>query len=89
MADDNGFVIDFGRMTRKEYREWQKGRDKAKDFDVWDATHLYSKIIVEWPFDEPITPEGYDNLSVLDARRVDEAVSDKILEIFSKKKSEP
>lgn len=84
---DNGIVIDLNKISKRDFRVWFNGRDDATDKDLWDAEHLYSKIIVKWPWHNPITAEGYDDLGTLDALSVDQAVSE-ALETIGKKKSE-
>ena len=84
--NDNGIVINLNRINKADFRKWLKGRDKAADRDLWDAEHLYTKVITAWPWHQPISREGYDALGTLDALAVDEAVS-AALESLGKKKS--
>lgn len=84
---DNGFVIDLNRISKKEFREYLRGRDLAEDKDLWDAEHLYTRVIVSWPYDADITVEGYESLGLADALGVDEVVSKAIVDL-SQKKSE-
>lgn len=82
---DDGFTIDLNLISKRDFRFWFQGRDTAPDKDLWDAEHLYVKVVVEWPFDAPISVEGYDDLGVLDAAKVDAAVSEHLIAIGKKK----
>lgn len=46
---------------------------------------LYAKIIVAWPFSQPITAEGYVSLGMLDSGRVDDAFT-QLAEVLKEKK---
>lgn len=78
-------IIDLNGISRADFRAWFQGREKAQSPDAYDAEHLYPKIIVSWPWDEPITPEGYDRLGNLDAMRVDREVSAALEQMAQKK----
>jgi hypothetical protein len=82
------FVIDLNRITKREFRDYLAGRDEAKDKDLYDAEKLYVKVIMAWPFPQKINVEGYLNLGLTDAVKVDHAVSDVLIQL-PKKKSEP
>lgn len=87
MSENNGFEYDLNRISKREWREWLRGRDAVEDKDTWDAEHLYAKVIIAWPYDAPISAEGYESLGVLDALEVDEIIGQAIVDV-SKKKSE-
>lgn len=82
---NNGFNIDLNRISKRDFRAYLVGRDQAEDKDLWDAEMLYEKVIISWPYDEPVTVEGYQNLGLTDALAVDNAVSEALQQLGKKK----
>lgn len=83
------FVIDLNRITKREFRDYLVGREQAKDKDLYDAEHLYVKVIMTWPFSQKISVEGYQDLGLLDALKVDDAVSEVMVQLGQKKLEPP
>jgi hypothetical protein len=84
----DGFVIDLNRITKREFHDYLTGRERADNKDLYDAEKLYPKVIMTWPFPQKISVEGYQELGLLDAMKVDSVVSDALIQI-SQKKLEP
>ena len=81
--------IDLNRVTRREFREYLvrvKEADGIKADELTGA--LIEKIVISWPYDQPITQEGYLNLGLRDSQEVDEFISGAMSNI-SEKKLEP
>jgi hypothetical protein len=83
------FVIDLNRITKREFRAYLNGRDQAEDKDIYDAENLYVKVIMVWPFPQKISVEGYQDLGLMDALRVDDAVSEAMTQLGQKKSAQP
>lgn len=79
------FVIDLNRITKREFRDYLVGREQADDKDLYDAKNLYAKVIMAWPFPPKISVEGYQDLGLLDALQVDNAVSEALTQLGQKK----
>jgi len=94
---DKKIVCDLNGITRPQFREyinkraalidelgqpglWDENRETLDRFD-WD--NLYARVLVEWPYGA-VTWEAYAALGMLDAKAVDEAVSD-YMEALAKK----
>ena len=77
--------IDLNRVTRPEFRAYLRGRENGvADLDAYDAEFM-CKVIVSWPYDQPVTPDGYLALGLLDAKAVDDAVMASLGEMQKKK----
>lgn len=83
--DKNGFIIDLNRISKKEFRAYLAGREQAEDKDIYDAEQLYVHVIMKWPFPQPVSVEGYQNLGLLDAMKVDETVGEALTQLSQKK----
>jgi hypothetical protein len=79
------FVIDLNRITKREFRDYLAGREQAEDKDLYDAEKLYIKVIMAWPFQQKISVDGYQDLGLMDALRVDDAVSEAMTQLSQKK----
>jgi hypothetical protein len=83
------FVIDLNRITKREFRAYLVGREEVEDKDLYDAEHLYVKVIMTWPFPQKISVEGYQDLGLMDALKVDDAVSGAMTQLAQKKSGPP
>lgn len=85
----DGIVFDLNRISKREYSQIMKdlGAIGEADYDKALALSglLFEKIVVSWPFSQPITAEGYANLGVMDGMQVDSAF-ERIGEIIKEKK---
>lgn len=85
----DGIVFDLNRISKREYSEIMKdlGAIGEADYDKALALSglLFEKIVVSWPFSQPITAGGYANLGVMDGMQVDSAF-ERIGEIIKEKK---
>lgn len=96
----DGILIDGNRITKPEYlriiasltETEAKGADASMD-DVMKRQEftgeLAGKIIVHWPFDAPISKDGYLALGLLDSMRVDQALTEFCLSLAEKKSTLP
>lgn len=85
----DGITIDLNRATRRDFREYMAALKEAQaggDMDAGDAARavFYGKIVTGWPFGDT----AYQDLGIIDAKRMDDAVNE-AMEIIAKKKSEP
>lgn len=89
MEDQKQIIVDMNRVTRREFRQFRNDLKAIPEDQVEQREEVmagfYGKVVVSWPFEVPVSPEGYLSLGMLDARRVDEAVSGAISEISEKK----
>lgn len=74
----DGFIINLNGLTRKDYIAWRLGRAAAEDKDTFDAEHLLAKVIIEWPYEQPVSLEGYLSLGFADSLIVDNMVSEAV-----------
>lgn len=79
--------VDLNRISRGDYAAWLSGRESAEDRGLWDAEHLIAKVVQSWPFERPISLDGYLSLGLLDAQEVDDAVNAAV-EMMLKKRLE-
>jgi hypothetical protein len=89
MTNKSGFVIDLNRITKRQFRDYLAGREQADNKDLYDAEYLYVHVIVKWPFDMPISLESYQDLGLMDALKVDNAVSEALTQLGQKKSGLP
>ncbi len=84
--EHDGFVIDLNRLTRQEYNDWRRGRKDTDEIekDLFDAKHMLEKVIVEWPFPQPVTLDGYMALGFADSLVVDRMVGKAVNELRGK-----
>lgn len=82
-----GFVVDLNRLTRQEYNEWRRGRIDVDDIerDAFDVRHMLEKVVVKWPFPQPVTLDGYMALGFADSLVVDRMVGQAVSELQGKK----
>lgn len=77
MAKKQDITIDLNKITRREFREFIRAIIEANEFteeaDLLTGD-LASKVITGWPYEQPITQEGYMELGLADSRNVDEAL---------------
>jgi len=87
--DKKGFVIDLNRITKREFHAYLAGREQAENKDLYDAEHLYVKVIMRWPFQQTISVESYLDLGLAEAIEVDDAVSEALVQLTQKKSARP
>ena len=86
MAHTN-ITIDLNRVTRAQFREFMARLiDPELNAEEKDrvTAELGEIVIVEWPYDKPITADGIMSLGLVDNKHVDEALTAAILELNSK-----
>ena len=77
--------IDLNRISRAWYRDWTE-RLKTEEGDKDElSAEIVAKVVVRWPYEQPVSEDGYKNLGLADSIAVDRALSD-ALESISKKK---
>jgi hypothetical protein len=87
--NEKAFVIDLNRITKREFHAYLAGRDQAENKDLYDAENLYVKVIMIWPFPGKISVESYLDLGLEDAIKVDDAVSEALIQLTQKKSGLP
>ena len=81
MAHKNGATpkieIDLNRITRREFRGYINtllaANENTDEADLLTG-ELIEKLVISWPFDNPITQDGYMDLGLQDSKSVDEAL---------------
>ena len=71
--------IDLNRITRREFRGYVNALlavDELTDGADLLTGELIEKVIISWPYDNPITQDGYMDLGLQDSKSVDEALKD-------------
>ena len=87
VQDFNGIKIDLNRTTR---RNWiTRLNDILKEEDLLKAGEmtgvLVETVVVEWPFDVPISKDGFLDLPFGDSRLVESALQEAQKPIAEKK----
>lgn len=80
MGDKASFKFDLNRITYREIIGFSKGDTSTQTEDV---IQLLARVLVEWSFEAPITPENIENLGVVDFMRLQKAFNaemNKVLE---------
>ena len=69
--------IDLNRITRREFRGYINtllaANENTDEADLLTG-ELIEKVVTSWPFDNPITQDGYMDLGLQDSKSVDEAL---------------
>ena len=78
--------VNLNRITRAQFFDFIARLQNTKDTNgAANATgELVELVIEDWPYEQPITPEGYNALGMLDAIEVDNALTDAMGELASK-----
>lgn len=86
----DGITIDLNRISVRQFANLTAEMEAAAE-DVNKRIELSGKlvsmIVTAWPFSQPITPDGYQDLGLLDSALVD-GVIQQIGEILRQKKLE-
>lgn len=90
----DGITIDANRISRRKFVDLTSAIQRASDAD--DATlrdeltgEIVEKIVTYWPFENPITQDGYLDLGLMDSRRVDNAIMEFMQGLGQKKLDSP
>ena len=83
MARKNGvkpsIEIDLNRITRRQFRAYvnslMAADDLTEDADLLTGD-LVSQVVISWPYEQPITQDGYLDLGLQDSKDVDIALKD-------------
>ena len=86
-----GILIDGNRISRREYTAIVAAIQASNDIQRNDELtgELVEKLVVAWPFEQPITKDGYLNLPLPDSLRVDQAITEYGTGLGEKKSSLP
>jgi len=90
MPDNNQIKIDLNQITRREFHEFLKRIQEAKaGGDPLEADRvsgeLIERVCISWPFDNPISADGYLDLPMADSLKVDRAFEE-ATELLAQKK---
>jgi hypothetical protein len=87
----DGILLDPARITRREYVRIIAAIQASDDLQLNDELtgELVAKMVAHWPFDKPVTKDGYLDLNLLESRRVDNALLKLDQELGEKKSDSP
>jgi hypothetical protein len=71
--------IDLNRVTRREFRGYINSLlavDELTDEADLLTGEIISKVIISWPYEQPITQDGYMDLGLQDSKDVDVALKE-------------
>lgn len=90
----DGITIDANRISRRKFVELTSAIGQAADSDNANLRdeltgELVEKIVTYWPFEAPISRDGYLDLGLLDSRQVDNAVMEFMQGLGQKKLDSP
>lgn len=76
--------IDLNLITRGEFKSILSNfeGDILNDDDIGA---LVEKVVVEWPYDAPISSAGLDGLGLIDSRDVTDAIAEALAQLNKKK----
>jgi hypothetical protein len=79
-------TIDMNNITRKQFADFMRrlGADGTTEEKARITGELVEAVVEDWPYEQPMTADGYESLGLIDAMAVDEALSDAIMELSSK-----
>ena len=80
----SGIKIDLNLITRGEFKSILSNFD-GDILDDDDIGALVEKVVIEWPFDVPITAAGLDGLGLIDSRDVTDAIVEALGQLSKKK----
>lgn len=74
----SGIIFDLNRITRRDYTAFTMEFSQVETLVERDEKtgELAEKIIVSWPFDQPVSKEGYLNLGLADSTVIDRAIKE-------------
>lgn len=83
---DKKIVVDLNRITRREYRQFldrlrEEEGGLEKDILTGD---LIEKVVVSWPFSQPISADGYMSLGLGDSQKVDQELTEALTAMSEK-----
>lgn len=75
--DLNGITLDLNRITRREFRRFLTDLSEA-DGEARDELtgQMVEKVVTTWPYNAPITQDGYLDLPLADSLAVDRALTE-------------
>ena len=82
--------FDLNKINREYYYGWidRVGEAKTRD-ELWNLTgEMLEKVCTDWPFGD-VTTEVYKGLGVVDAKEVDDALTDAMADVNKKKSEKP
>lgn len=74
--EHDGIRIVFSQLNQDQFKKFKKRIEAAKDEAEKDRLWgwLVRKVVIRWPFSQPITAEGYNALGAVDSLRVKKAL---------------
>lgn len=82
--DVSKIKVDLNKITRREFRTYiNKLDDNGRMPDEAQAEFVV-KVVTAWPYDNPITEDGYLDLPLGDALTVDKAINKAITDTTGK-----
>ena len=71
--------IDLNRITRRQFRGYVNALlavDETTDEADLLTGEIIERVVISWPYEQPISQDGYMDLGLQDSKNVDEALRD-------------